>query len=229
MIVYGKQVCGYLLARHPERVKTVFLAKKPEKELAQAIRKAQKSPVRVENRKAQALAKGGVHQGIIMEIEPLHPKTACHLEHYRALVVLVGVTDMGNIGAIIRTAYALGIDGIVISGIKELNLEGVIKSSSGAAFDLDILHMPSIYDFHHNLKQAGFMTIGATLEGSKQFPESNEQKIALYMGSEGEGLPNRLIQKLDAQTTIPMVREFDSLNVGHAAAILIDRMMYERN
>jgi len=66
--------------------------------------------------------------------------------------------------------------------------------------------------------------VGATLEGDPSYRPGPEEKVALFLGSESRGLSPRLVRKLDVETTIAMARPFDSLNVGAAAAILIDRM-----
>jgi 23S rRNA (guanosine2251-2'-O)-methyltransferase len=132
---------------------------------------------------------------------------------------------MGNIGAITRTAYAMGIDLLIITGIKELKWDRVIRTSAGAALDMKILVFQNILELINILKTKNYFLIGADL-GGKCRP-SKKEKIALIMGSEGEGLKKKVKEKLDEILTIQMKRDFDSLNVSVAAGILIDRITNE--
>ena len=221
MIIYGKQVILYLLIKHPHLLKTFYAAKELDKELLALVRKTDIRITKVDPKKAQALARGGNHQGLLAEIEyPL--VNVPSIKNLERIIVLVGITDMGNIGAIIRSSYALGVDALFICGSKQLNIEGAVRSSSGAIFDLPIALHENVHDLHHELQQAGFSTVGATLNGEEKI--SNNAKTALFMGSESLGLPRRLVEKLTEQTSIKMKNNFDSLNVSSAAAILIDRM-----
>jgi 23S rRNA (guanosine2251-2'-O)-methyltransferase len=139
-------------------------------------------------------------------------------------VALVGVTDMGNIGSIIRSAHALGVDGIILSQVKNVNLEGAVKASSGAIFDMPIAMAPNPLDMMHELKQAGFYSVAAGFNGDENKNIELPQKVVLLMGSEGDGLPRKVLEKADKIVTIKMYNNFNSLNVATAAAILIDRM-----
>jgi 23S rRNA (guanosine2251-2'-O)-methyltransferase len=129
---------------------------------------------------------------------------------------------MGNIGAIIRTAYSLGIDTIIVTGINELKWEQVIRMSAGAAIDMPILVIKNILDVINDLKTNKFKIIGADMNGKKSIEKS--EKMALIMGSEGKGLTKKVKSKLDEVVSIEMKREFDSLNVSVASGILLDRI-----
>ncbi len=143
------------------------------------------------------------------------------------MVVLFGVSDVGNIGSIVRSAYALGADGLVVSGMKSLNMEGVIRRSSGAALDMPIALEPNVLDLMKELKDVGFTLFCADMEGTDVRKWRFEGKRAILLGSEGEGLPHKVVRKCDESLKIVMKRDFDSLNVAAAAAIFIDRMRDE--
>ena len=224
MIVYGKRIVEYILDRHRSLLKRIYLAKDIDQKTFSKMIRSGISVTKVDPKKAQALAKGGKHQGYLAEIEDFRYKEISVLKSGDFVVVLYSITDVGNIGSIVRTAYALGVDGIVISGLKSLNMEGVIRASSGAALDMDISLSPNIYDLMNEFKQSGFSLYGASMEGEDVRRASFASRKALILGSEGEGLPSRVRKKSDALLSIKMKREFDSLNVGAAAAILIDRM-----
>jgi len=140
------------------------------------------------------------------------------------LVVLAGLTDVGNIGAIIRTAYALGADGVIAAGIRQLQSEAVVRTSAGAMFDLPVAVAPNLLDLLNELKLAGFTLYGAGMEGEPVDDIEVAPRRVLVLGSEGSGIPKRALEKMDRVVTIEMARPFDSLNVSAAAAILIYRM-----
>lgn len=224
MIVYGKQVFFYIVKKHPELVEEIYLAKEIEPKLFESIRRLGKKVIRVDAKKAQALAQGGNHQGFLLKVRPFEflALEACKAHDF--LVLLFGVTDVGNIGSIIRTAYSLGVGAVVICGIKSISLEGVARTSSGALFDMPCALAPNALDLLNELKQAGFVLYGATMQGEDIDSVAGAQKRALVLGSEGEGIPKRVLAKLDKKVAIPMERDFDSLGVSAAAAILIERM-----
>jgi 23S rRNA (guanosine2251-2'-O)-methyltransferase len=89
--------------------------------------------------------------------------------------------------------------------------------------DMPIAISYNSYDLANELKQVGFSLVGADMEGyeAKDITREPNQKIALFLGSEGEGLSNKLKKKLDLKVAIGMKNDFDSLNVSVAAGILI--------
>lgn len=142
MIIFGKRVVLHALERHRGRVETLYVAKELDKKLFSQLAKAGVRIERVDARKAQGLAHGGNHQGMLAKIEPLHFADTTQATERNVALMTVGVTDAGNLGAIIRTAWALGVEGVVISGVNNLNLEGVIRTSSGAALDMPLFLIP---------------------------------------------------------------------------------------
>ncbi len=224
MVIYGKQPVHYALAHHTDRIKTLYLAKEIDKKEYSALMKTGLEIKRIPEKAAQAMAKGGNHQGYIAEISPVRPYASTFLKQCRFVVVLSSITDVGNIGSLVRSAYALGVDALVICGIREPNLEPVVRTSTGAALDLPLVIVHNIHDVMHELKQSGFTLYGAMMEGKDVREMSFEPKRALILGSEGEGLSGRVQKGLDVGVSIPMAHDFDSLNVGVAGAILMERM-----
>ena len=216
-----------MVDNHPSLIEEVYLAKEVDKKEFAKIGKLGKKVVKLDAKKAQAMAKGGAHQGFLAKVSDISLGTLDKVKKSNFLVALVGVTDIGNIGSIIRTAYALGADGIVLSQIKEPNLEGAVKSSSGSIFDMPIAHVPNPLDMVNELKQAGFYVVAAGLNGDSGKSVDFPQKTVLLLGSEGEGIPRKVLEKADKVVTIKMHNGFDSLNVATAAAILIDRITRE--
>ena len=224
MIVYGKQIFIYILEKYPKLIKNIYLAKEIDKKLFAKIGKLNQKIIKLDFKKAQAMSRGGNHQGFLLEIEPYKFSDFDTLKKQNFLLVLQGITDVGNIGAIIRTAYSLGVDGIIISGVKNLKIDAVARSSAGALFDMSIAITNNELDMINELKQIGFTIYGADKSGYDIRTTDINYKKALFMGSEGEGLSNKLLKKMDKLLSIKMEREFESLNVSVATAILCDRM-----
>lgn len=224
MIIYGKQLFLHILKNYPHRFKKIYLSKECDKKLFTTIANTSTQIVKVDNKIAQSLSRGGNHQGFIAEIEDLAYTQFNDVKNGDFLVILNEITDVGNIGAIIRSAYAFGADAIVISGIKSVNMEAIIRTSSGAVFELPIVLYPSTLDMINELKQVGFTTYGADVNGVGVDTVKFEKKLALMMGSEGKGIHKKIKEKLDKIISIKMVRDFDSLNVSAATAIICDRI-----
>lgn len=223
MIIYGKQVCLHALTKHEANIKTVYIAKKGI--LPQKLFEANKDKVKfLEERWAQKMSKGGNHQGILLEMEPLVYSNLNTLKKERFILVLDTLTDTGNIGAIVRSAYALGVDGIVATGVKNLHIPAIVRTSSGALLDMPFMIVPNILDVLNELKQVDFKVYGASTEGEGLDKCQFSEKRVLVLGSEGEGLSKRAKLKIDEMVSIEMKHEFDSLNVSAAAAILMHRM-----
>ncbi len=224
MIIYGKQLFLYILQNYPSSLLEVRLSKKCDPKLFNKIKRVCDNVSLVDNKKAQALSHGGNHQGFIARIADLDLKEFKEVKNSSFLLILQGITDVGNIGAIIRSAYAFGVDAVIISGIKSINLEAIIRTSSGAVFEMPIVLEPNTLDLANELRQMGFKLYGADMNGKNIKDIKFTSKIALMMGSEGEGIPNKIKSKLDEIVSIKMAREFDSLNVSAATAILCDRI-----
>jgi len=223
MIIYGKQVCLHALQEHESAIKTVYIAKRGI--LPQKLFEAYKPRVKfLEEKWAQQMSKGGNHQGILLEMEEFKQSDLATLKQERFIVVLDMLTDAGNIGAIVRSAYALGADGIIATGVKTLNFSSMVRTSSGALLNMPFVIIPNIGDVLNELRQVGFKTYGADTEGVDINTYQFLDKRVLVLGSEGEGLSKRAKSKIDKLISIEMKHEFDSLNVSAAAAILIHRM-----
>jgi 23S rRNA (guanosine2251-2'-O)-methyltransferase len=225
MIIYGKQVCLYALKEHEDRVETVYIAKKGI--LPQPLYDRYRDKIKfLENRWAQAMSKGGNHQGLLVEMLPFEEASLERIKSGDFVLLLDGLTDVGNIGAIVRSAYALGVDGIMAAGVKQLNFAAVARTSAGALFDMPFGIQPNILDAMHELSQVGFRHYGASMEGEAIESVTFAPRRALVLGNEEKGISKKARQKLDATVSITMKRPFDSLNVSAAAAILIHRMSY---
>jgi len=226
LIVYGKQILLYILEKHPTLLKEVYLSKEIDKKIFNRLSKYAKI-IKVDNKKAQALAQGGNHQGFIASIEDVPYLEESRIDEFSCVLVLAGLSDVGNIGAIIRSAYAYGIECVAVCGRRELDMTPLVRISSGAALDMPIVFSQDCASLLNRLKQLKFELICSKI-GGKCFTEVGN-KWALVMGSEDCGLPKKLETFCEKTVGIEMKNGFDSLNVSTATAILIDRIVYGRS
>ena len=228
MIIFGKQCFEYVIHHAPTHIQEIYLAKDIEKPLFAKLKRLNVPILRIDNKKAQSLARGKNHQGVFAKIKPIEQTPFKALLDFSSLVVLCGMSDIGKIGAIVRTAYALGIGGIVISDRDTLNtqaLEGIFRSSSGALLNMPFSFHKSSLSVANEAKMKQFTLIGAG-KNNKNILESTPNKWAIFIGREDTGLPQKLLNKLDYALHIAMCNGFDSLNASVAAGILIDRIQH---
>ncbi len=225
MIIYGKQVCLHALEHHAEEIKTVYLAKKGL--LPQALFDLYRPKIKfLETKWAQSMSKGGNHQGILIELDEFKFSDFAQIKKSDFILVLDGLTDVGNIGAIARSAYALGVDAIIATGVKQLNMAAITRTSSGALLDIPFMISHNILDIFNELHQLGFVSYGASMDGESISTIGIAPKRVLILGSEDRGLSKKTMSKVKERVSIEMANDFDSLNVSAAAAILIHRMRY---
>lgn len=225
MILYGKQLFLHILEHNADLIEEVYLAKECDKRLFGRIRELNVPIEKLDFKKAQALARGGNHQGFLAKIKSMGFSSLEDVKDEDFLVMLYGLSDVGNIGAICRSAYVFGAGALIISGIKSLNLEAILRTSSGAALELPIVHMPDGLGAINELKQKNFYLYASAMDGKNIKNIDIKEKRVLIMGSEGEGIPKKALLRCDETISINMIREFNSLNVSAAAAILCDRIV----
>lgn len=224
MLIYAKQPINYIIQNHPSKIKRLYLAKEIDKKEYSRLMKMGFEIKRIPSDAAGAMCKNASHQGMLAEVEAYELHDYKTFLNYEFVLVLSGLTDVGNIGAIIRTAYALGVDGVIACGVKSLPLEAIIRTSTGALYDTPFAIETNVHNVLNDLKMSGFTTYGADMGGKDIREIAIKPKRALFLGSEGEGLSARVSSKLDEVVSIKMAHAFDSLNVGAAGAILMDRM-----
>ncbi|MCR5016479.1 MAG: RNA methyltransferase [Ruminococcus sp.] len=138
-------------------------------------------------------------------------------------VVLFGLQDPGNVGMIIRTADALGIDGIFMCGSCDLYSPKVIRSTMGSVFRENIYIIGSEDELFEVLKSGGVTTSAAVIDtDAEKVTECGfTGRQAVFIGNEGNGLPAEVSRRCDRRVTIPMNGTINSLNAAMAAGILM--------
>ena len=224
MLIYAKQPIYYLINHYPQKIKTLYLARELEKKEYSRLMKMGFEIKRIPNEAAVKMSKNANHQGFLAEVEDYKLHNYQTFLNKEFILVLAGLTDVGNIGALIRSAYALGVDGVIVTGVKHLNIEPILRTSTGALFDMPLAVEQNIHNLLNDFKMSGFVTYGADMGGVDICEVRPAQKRVLVLGNEGEGLTARLSSKLDTIVSIKMAHDFDSLNVSVAGGILMQRM-----
>jgi len=174
------------------------------------------------------------HQGIIAL---LSPKEFSSLEEILRkapcpfLLILDGIEDPRNLGAIIRTAEGAGADGIIIPERRSVGLtETVFHTSVGALAHVNIVRVKNIARLIDELKEKGLWIIGAEAGSIEYWYEFDYTlPVALVFGSEGKGLRHLVKEKCDKILSIPLFGKINSLNVSVAVSIFLYEVVRQRN
>ncbi|MDX1294956.1 MAG: RNA methyltransferase substrate-binding domain-containing protein [Sulfurimonadaceae bacterium] len=126
MLIYGKQPVYYTVERHPQKIRTLYLAKEVHKKEYSRLMRLGCEVKRIPANAAQSMSKNGNHQGFLAEVDDIAPVSLKEVCGKDFVVVLSGITDVGNIGAIVRSAFALGVDAVIVCGLKNLALEPIM-------------------------------------------------------------------------------------------------------
>lgn len=173
------------------------------------------------------LPKGAVHQGVALACAPLEEMDVQDLiirthDKKRAVVALLDqVTDPHNVGAIMRSASAFGLDGLLMQTKHAPALDGVLaKTACGAVDHIDVAYATNLSRALEDLQQEGFVAVGLDERGEKEIGVvDGHDKVVLVLGSEGSGIRHLIKEKCDVLSRLPTQGEIASLNVSNAAAV----------
>ena len=183
----------------------------------------------VERAKLDNTSETGHHQGVIA-LCPAIPYAS--IEDMLAIakdrneppfiIVLDGVTDPHNLGAVIRTAEAGGAHGVIVPKRRAVGLTGTVaKTSAGAITHMAVARVGNITRTLEELKEAGLWIACADMEGQSMYTTDLGGPIAIVLGAEGEGVSRLVAETADFRVSIPMMGQMSSLNVSVAAGVLI--------
>jgi len=172
---------------------------------------------------AARLSADAVHQGLLVEADPLPALDIADIEADGIVLVLDQLTDPHNVGAILRSAAAFAVRAIVTTARHSPEATGVLaKSASGA---LDLIPMVSVTNLSRalaDLKDRGFLTVGLDSEGETDLAEATlRAPLALVLGAEGKGLRQLTRETCDIRARLDMPGVLKSLNVSNAAAVAL--------
>ncbi|HOZ11971.1 MAG TPA: 23S rRNA (guanosine(2251)-2'-O)-methyltransferase RlmB [Thermotogota bacterium] len=237
--LYGKNALTELLKSQQNAIlKKVFLS--PSSSLSdreESLLKRMNVQVTVMPLKTieQLVGKEASHQGVVLEIKDFQYQDYEELLEViepapsASLVFLDQVQDPHNLGAIIRTAYSAGMDGLVICQDNSASVTpAVVKVSSGSAFLLPICIVNNLRRALERAKEKGFWIYGTEKDG-RPYPQAIfPEKVGLVFGNEGSGMRRLVKESCDETIAIPMANPFDSLNVSVSAGILCFEILRRR-
>lgn len=237
--IIGRNPVREALAREDQGIEKVMLQQGATGEAIGKIRKAAKGrgiPVQyVPEARLNHESQGAVHQGVVAIASPITYDTVHDLltsvaptwgdvqEKKPLLLVIDRVTDTRNFGAILRSAVAAGVDGVIVPQTSMAPLNAVaMKASAGTATRIPIARAKDLPTVLQQLKERGYWVCGA--EGTAEttvWDVDFDRAMAVVMGSEGEGLAPDVAEACDVLASIPMRGPAESLNVSVAAGVFL--------
>ena len=171
-----------------------------------------------------------IHRGVIAAARRRPAVLAADLlARSRRIAVLEGINDHENLGAIFRSAHALGMDGILLDAFSgDPYYRRAVRVSMGATFSLPFARTDESQNLIELVHRAGFVSIALTPDSRAtsidEFEAADLERAALLLGAEGDGLRSETLAAATVRVTVPIAAGVDSLNVGHAAAIAFHRL-----
>lgn len=227
--IYGRHALTEALRSAPKTIKNVFLAdSEAETEIVELATKNNISVKQLGGSEARQVGKDAVHQGVIGVFSPealfVDFKkfiAGLDLSNKPAIAICAEVQDPHNLGAIIRSAAALGLSGVIIPEHRQVSVTGtVVKTSVGMVFRIPIVRVGNVNQTIRELKDAGFWIYGLDMEGEKLTETTFDRPSAFVVGNEGSGIREKSLELCDIKLSIPMHERAESLNAAVSGAIV---------
>ena len=240
MIIYGRNPVREAF-RSGKTVEKLYLVKgEPDMQLSQifGLAKDRKIPVSyIDHRAMEQLAGGGNHQGVAAQITDFE---YCSVDNIIALaeergeklliVLLDGITDPHNLGAIIRSAECFGAHGIVIPKHRSVSVnDTVVKVASGATEHMLVAKVTNINDTIRELKERNVWVYACAFDGKPPKCADFKDNTAIVVGSEGDGIKRLTKELCDDTVTIPEFGKINSLNASVAAGVVLYEAARQRH
>ncbi len=248
-VIYGVHAIEELLRRNPSQVSALFVQQEGKhndsgSSLRPLLQKAQSAGIMVITKtksELDRLSQAGVHQGITalcgeyqyVELSSLLEQAKRH-ESPPLFLLLDGVTDPQNLGALIRSASVFGVQGIIMPHDRSASVNAtVVKTSSGATEWMPIARVPNLVRAMETLKEEGVWLFATALKGQHTkapWDVDLTVPVGLVLGSEGYGLRPLVQKTCDMQMHIPMQGQLQgaSLNVSACGAVLLYEVLRQR-
>ena len=221
-------------------VEKLMISKGSEKGLAQIIAMAKDKGIPVyynDKARMDKIAEGGAHQGVAAyvssyeycEVEDII-KRAEDKGEVPFVVILDGIEDPHNLGAIMRSADGAGAHGVIIPKRRAVGITGVVaKASAGAVEYVPVARVANIAQTIEKLKKEGFWVAAVDMSDTPYYKSDLKGKLAVVIGNEGEGISKLVKQKCDFTVSMPMMGSVQSLNASNAAAIIMYEVRRQRD
>ena len=190
----------------------------------------------VSSQKLDYLCGGANHQGVAVMFATQEYCTTADILNYAKeknedpfIIICDEIEDPHNLGAIIRTAEACGVHGIIIPKRRSASLNATVaKSASGALEYMRVARVTNISNEIENLKKNGIWVFGADMDGSDYTKTDYNMPVALVIGNEGKGIGRLVAEKCDGIISLPMCGKINSLNASVAAGVLMYEVVRSR-
>lgn len=178
------------------------------------------------------------HQGVVAMISPISYlplettiDTIVASDSQPLILLLDGVSDVRNLGAILRTAECTGVHAVILPAKGSAAIQAdTIKTSAGAIFNLPVVRVPHLKDAIYYLQASGIAVYGASEKAQQSIYEVPfSQPTAILMGSEGQGISISLLKLLNGTIAIPMLGSIGSLNVSVATGVILFEVLRQRS
>ena len=186
---------------------------------------------RVSRQRVDELSRGGVHQGVVAHVEP-YPYSGLGeiLAPPESLVIVLdGVTDPRNLGAVLRAAEGAGASGVVVPRDRAAGVTAAaVKASAGASEHVRVARETNLKRAIEEMKEAGLWVYAAEVGGTPYTRLDLTGPLGLVFGSEGRGVRRLVREACDGTVAIPLLGNVGSLNVSVAAAVLLYEVRRQR-
>ena len=230
MFVYGKNVVIETLKNNQPIKKAIIYKNFQDKNIISALQK-KNIPIKfVEKFELDKLANGN-HQGIMISIPDYEYVSLDELleKENPLLVILDHLEDPHNLGAIVRTCEAAGVDGIIIPKNRSVEVTSTVMRTSVGALDyVKIARVTNLTETMNYLKKQGFWIVGTDMDGEDYQRIDYRGKTVLVIGNEGSGMSRLVKENCDFIASIPMNGHVNSLNASVAAGIVIYEAISKR-
>lgn len=236
MIIYGVNPVLEAIRAHPKRVRYVAVAREQSGRHRRVAEEARAAGVAVRTlppEQIDRLAGRGVHNGVAAEVSEASYADFDEVlarDSTRFILILDGITDPQNLGAILRVAEGFGVDLVVIPEHDAVGLTpAAVKASAGASQWVSVAEVTNLARAIEQLKKSGYWCYAAAAGGDDPSSIDFTGKVALVLGNEGKGVRRNVMEHCDRLVTIPMRGNIESFNVATAAAVLcyeIDRQSH---
>lgn len=219
--LYGKN--SFVEAINNKRIKKAYVLK--DSSFIEELKRNRIQYEIVDRKFLDKMSKSGNHQGVLAEVEEFKlSKVEDMLKPENGLIVVLdGLKDPHNLGAIIRTCECAGVDGIIYKKHNSVKVNDTVsKIACGALEYVKIAEVTNITNTLDMLKDKGYWTVGAAGEAKISYKDVDyKRNIVIIIGSEGDGISRLVKNSCDYLVSIPMVGHVNSLNASVAAGIMI--------
>ena len=240
--VFGRHAgLDYLKTHNSDQLNKVFLQHGVQEDFANqvyAITKKKRLVVQtVPKNKLDRLVEGGNHQGLVLAISSFEYANLDQLldqfdqEGKEPFILMLdSIEDPHNLGSILRTCDATGVDAVIIPKRRASGLTSVVaKTSTGAIDYVPVARVNNLVQTTKMLKKRGYWIFGTAMEGEDYRKWNAKGKTVLVIGNEGKGISPLLLKQMDQTLTIPMVGHVQSLNASVATGVLLYGMFNSRH